>query len=75
MIYRHDPRLVRMNFADNTLHCEVHGLLSGPEADDVLQRSGLTSRQVETSGRPTGWLRVLNILVRRMGHPRCEPIQ
>lgn len=54
---RHSLRRVRVNTADLTLHCSVHGLLSEDEAQDVLSRSRHATAQsaLDTNGR-LGWL-------------------
>jgi hypothetical protein len=75
---RHHPDLVRMNLADGSLHCNIHGLLPPDEADDVLHRVGLAvrdAREVDTLSRTHPLLRlrmrVLDALT-ALRRPKCE---
>ena len=66
----HDLRFVRMNTADETLHCERHGLLTPTEAEDVYFRVGLTHDQVARAPRLDRFWRIREWMSQRAG-PRC----
>ena len=69
----HDLRFVRLNTADETLHCERHGLLSPVEADDVYIRIGMTHDLVVNAPQPDWLLSIREWLSQRRA-PRCVPL-
>lgn len=75
MNYRHDLRLVRMNLEDDTLHCEVHGLLPVDETQDVFERSGLTTAAIKVGNDYGGWRKAFYEIVAWFSRPKCEPVQ